>query len=97
MADYFNGALFGSFDIEGGVTLRRCRVAHAFNVLRMDLWDAMPEWKNPPRSRPPLREIGSNRDVLVQDCDFAFIRDNVIEPEVAARGWRVLGNRMLNC
>ncbi|MEM1316314.1 MAG: hypothetical protein AAGI51_17290, partial [Pseudomonadota bacterium] len=54
------------------------------NVLRMDA--------DGRRSSTPV-----NRGVRVEDCRFAFIRDNVIEPEGAATDWRVTGNVMFNC
>lgn len=90
-ASYFNGALFGSFDISGGVTIRHCTVSHAFNAIRMDARKSrVKETKNDgPR-------VSRNRDVYIYGNRFSFVRDNAIEPENAAENWRVFGNQFFN-
>ncbi|WP_146343878.1 right-handed parallel beta-helix repeat-containing protein [Falsiphaeobacter marinintestinus] len=89
-ASFFNGAMFGSFDINGGVTIRNCAVAHAFNVIRMDVRDG--RFK---RGKNGL-SVSRNCDVAIYNNSFAFVRDNAIEPEAAAQNWRVFNNRFYN-
>jgi len=89
-ASYFNGALFGSFDISGGVTICRCNIAHAFNAIRMDCRDTRV------RSGADGLTVSRNHNVAIYDNTFAFIRDNAIEPETAAADWRVFNNRFYN-
>ncbi len=76
-ARYFNGALFGSYDIKGPVTICHCDVSHAFNAIRLDA-----------KRRADNR--GRNCDIRIIGNRFSFIRDNAIEPEkVAERMWVV--------
>jgi hypothetical protein len=89
-ASFFNGALFGSFDIEGQVIIRDCEVAHAFNAIRMDVR------KKRIKRRKDGPTITRNRDVAIYHNKFAFIRDNAIEPEKGAEDWRVFNNRFFN-
>ncbi|MGJ8628747.1 MAG: right-handed parallel beta-helix repeat-containing protein [Sulfitobacter sp.] len=90
-ASYFNGALFGSFDITGGVTIRDCAVSHAFNAIRMDV--------RPRRIRKTQKngpKVSRNRDVAIYRNTFSFIRDNAIEPETGAENWRIFNNQFFN-
>jgi len=82
-ARYFNGALFGSYDIKGQVTVRKCDVSHAFNVFRMD-------------AKNSQLERGRNADVRFERNNICYIRDNVIEPEKIAERWWVLDNCFFN-
>ena len=82
---YFNGALFGRWDIRGWVTLRNCTVKNAFNALRMGC-----------KADPNLTR-GRNLNVVVHGCRFEHIRDNAIEPEAAALSWWIFDNEMYNC
>ena len=81
--EHFNGAMFGSFDIAGNVTIKQCQVSHAFNVIRMD-------------ARADDIKTPRNANVFITDCSFEFIRDNVIEPEKVALNWWITGNRIRN-
>lgn len=89
-ASYFNGALFGSFDIQGQVTIRDCEVSHAFNAIRMDIREKRI------RQKKDGPTITRNRDVAIYRNKFAFIRDNAIEPEMGAENWRVFNNWFFN-
>ncbi|MEM7523667.1 MAG: hypothetical protein AAF360_07930 [Pseudomonadota bacterium] len=82
---WFNGALFGSFDIQGDVTIRGCDVSHAFNGVRMDIRASRLKGAQKPK-------VKRNRNVRIHDNRFAFIRDNAVEPEMGAEGWLVAGN-----
>lgn len=106
-ASFFNGALFGSFDIKGPVTVRDCDVSHAFNVVRMD-------------GKSNTLGRGRNTDIVIKNNRFRYIRDNAVEPEkvaerlyvidndfhnvhaafsldgVGGRHWYFIGNRVLN-
>ena len=79
-----NGAMFGSRDIYGNVTIRQCRVEHAFNAIRMDT-HARDNGSKP-----------SNVNVQIYDNDFAYIRDNVTEPEGYAVNVWIHHNRLRN-
>ncbi|MEO1611770.1 MAG: hypothetical protein AAFU55_05390 [Pseudomonadota bacterium] len=83
---WFNGALFGSYNIPGDVLIRGCDVSHAFNGVRMDMDERRVGTGAKPR-------INRNRNVRIIGNRFSFIRDNAIEPEVGARGWLVADNQ----
>lgn len=87
-ASFFNGAMFGSFDIQGDVTIRNCEVSHAFNAIRMDMRERRIDPKGP--------EIPRNRNVAIHDNKIAFVRDNAIEPEAGAQNWYVYNNAFYN-
>ncbi len=82
-ARYFNGALFGSYDIKGPVTIEGCDVSHAFNGIRIDA-------KSSDLSR------GRNSDIHIIGNRFSFIRDNAVEPEKIAERLYVLNNAFFN-
>jgi len=82
------GALFAGLDIAGDVIIRRNRVQHAFNGVRIDV-------STPLRAQPSWRgKLSAN--IEVYDNDFAFIRDNVLEPEYDATNWWFHDNRIRN-
>jgi hypothetical protein len=82
-ASHFNGALFGALRQPGPVAIRGCKVAHAFNAIRMD-------------ARGLRGDLDVNTDILIEDNSFSHIRDNAVEPEKwAARLW-VIRNRFFN-
>ena len=89
-ASFLNGAMFGSYDIEGQVVIRDCKIAHAFNAIRMDIR------KSHVRNGNDGPEITRNKDVSIYGNSFAFIRDNAIEPEKGAQDWRVFNNHFFN-
>lgn len=88
---YFNGAMFGSFDIKGDVTIRNCEISHAFNAIRMDI---RPKRIKGTRDTP---RISRNQRVRIHDNKFSFIRDNAVEPEKGAEDWAVYNNHFFNC
>jgi hypothetical protein len=82
------GALFAGVDIAGGIIVRRNRLQYAFNAVRIDVSNVMradPSW---------LGKLNTN--IEVYDNNFAFIRDNVLEPEYDATNWWFHGNRIRN-
>ena len=81
---YFNGSLFGSWDIRGYVTIRNCDVSHAFNAIRMDC-----------KADPDLQR-NRNLNVRIHDNRFDHIRDNAVEPESSAINWWVYRNEIFN-
>jgi hypothetical protein len=80
---YFNGALFGSWNILGGVVFLRNHFLKAFNVLRLDA---------------PRREVAGQRNLNIEIYDnrFEFVRDNTIEPEHEVTNLWVHRNRSAN-
>ena len=79
---YLNGGLFGSKNILGNVTFRNNYVRYAFNAIRM-------------RAEPGMgRNLNSN--VNIENNRFAFIRDNVVEPEGSGQNWWTHGNTIKN-
>lgn len=78
----FDGDFFRSAGIAGGVTIRHCTVADAFNAIHGYNDD---------------RRGDLNRDFDVHDCAFLRIRDNVFEPEKHAENWWFHHNRIVNC
>ncbi|WP_299966895.1 hypothetical protein [uncultured Roseobacter sp.] len=90
-ASFFNGAMLGSFDIEGDVIVRNCAISHAFNAIRMDIRENRVSVTD---EGPSIRR---NRHVRIHDNSFAFIRDNAIEPETGAQDWCLYNNRFYNC
>ncbi len=80
---YFNGALFGSWNVLGGVIFRSNQVHNAFNAVRLDV---------------PSHGVtgGRNLNIEIYDNRFAFIRDNSIEPEHEVTNLWVHGNRSAN-
>ena len=78
----FDGDFLQGVDLGPGLVVRHCRVAHAFNGIH--LWNKS--------GRPDLA-----CDVRIHDNLFSHIRDNVVEPEVAAQRWWVYRNRLENC
>ena len=82
-ASYFNGALFGSWDIPGPVTVRGCTVEHAFNAIRIDA--------------PDETTGNRNTDIRIIGNRFAYLRDNGVEPESFAERLWVINNSFLNC
>ncbi|KPA22318.1 hypothetical protein shim_05960 [Shimia sp. SK013] len=87
---HLNGGFFGSYNIQGGLTVRDCDVSHAFNVIRMDIDETYATESN---GRPSIQR---NRNVAIYRNRFAFIRDNAIEPEHGAQNWYALENRFYN-
>jgi len=85
---HMNGALFGSADIAGNVTLSGNTVRYAYNGIRMNVSDAC------------KKERGcmdaANKGVTIANNRFAYIRDNPVEPEVRAENWRIYGNEFRN-
>ena len=82
------GALFAGLDIAGDVIIRGNDVQHAFNGVRMDVstaYRADPSWRG---------KLSTN--IEVYNNDFAFIRDNVLEPEYDATNWWFHDNRIRN-
>ena len=86
--EHMNGALFGSINIAGGVTIRRNVIRYAYNGVRMVTDDHCEKdfdcFSN------------ANANVTVAENDFAFIRDNPVEPEGRAQNWRIHGNDIQN-
>jgi len=80
---YFNGALFGSWNILGGVVFRRNRVHNAFNGIRMNITAAVE-----PKTR--------NLNIEIYENAFHHIRDNAVEPEREAWNLWVHDNRSVN-
>lgn len=80
---YYNGALFGSWDIAGDVEIDDCKIYDAFNVVRMDC------------RRDNAGFVNAN--VNIHDNVFRRIRDNAIEPESRALNWWVYRNFFENC
>ncbi|SLN38804.1 hypothetical protein TRL7639_01969 [Falsiruegeria litorea R37] len=88
---FFNGAMFGSFDIKGDVIIRNCEISHAFNAIRMDIREKHIKGtaENP--------RISRNRHVRIHNNKFSFIRDNAVEPEKGAEDWAIYNNHFFNC
>ena len=80
---HLNGALFGSWNILGGVVFRNNRIHNAFNGIRLDV----PE-NGVLHTRNLNIEIYGNR--------FYYIRDNSVEPEHEVTNLWVHGNWSLN-
>lgn len=78
----FDGDFFRSADIRGGVTIKDCRVEHAFNAVH---------------GFNDKNDRRLSYDFAVHDCHFSFIRDNVFEPEDHALNWWFYRNRIINC
>jgi hypothetical protein len=82
------GALFAGLNIAGDVIIRGNHVQHAFNGVRIDVstgFRAQQNWRG---------RLSAN--IEVYDNDFAFIRDNVLEPEYDATNWWFHDNRIRN-
>ncbi|MBV9077147.1 MAG: hypothetical protein JO048_06640, partial [Methylobacteriaceae bacterium] len=77
----FDGDFVRGFGIRGGVTIRNCTVEHAFNAVH-----AFNDNLDPALSQ----------DFSVHDCSFAYIRDNVFEPEGRSSNWWFYRNRIRN-
>lgn len=88
---HFNGGFFGSYNIEGGLTIRECDIRHAFNVIRMDMDEKLISLDD---QGAPV--IPRNRDVAIYQNRFSFVRDNAIEPERGAHNWYVFNNHFYN-
>jgi len=78
----FDGDFLQAVDLGPGAVVRHCRVEDAFNAIHF--WN---KGGNP----------GLARDVAIHDNTFLRIRDNVVEPEIAARNWWVYRNRFVDC
>ncbi|CUH53506.1 right-handed parallel beta-helix repeat-containing protein [Shimia marina] len=91
---HLNGAFFGSYNIEGGVTIRDCDIRHAFNGIRMDMDDRDSALLKLDDEGRPV--VARNKDVAIYRNMFSFIRDNAIEPETGAQNWYVLNNAFYN-
>ena len=83
---HLNGALFGSWDIAGGVIIRRNKVFHAFNAVRMVATFG----------RHASLHDTVNVNVEIYENEFHFIRDNVVEPEFDATNWWIHDNVIHN-
>lgn len=81
----FNGGLFVSRNVGGVVRIQNNEIRNAYNGVRM---------KVSPDCETCLSE--GNRDVIIRDNLFAYIRDNPVEPEYAANDWRIYRNRFYN-
>lgn len=79
---YLNGALFGGYNIKGGVVIRGNQIRHAYNGIRIKA-DCV--------GKAPCAR---NMNVEISGNSFAFIRDNSVEPEGTAVNWWVRHNRM---
>jgi len=84
--EHMNGALFGSRNSAGDVVFKGNTVRNAYNGLRMV----------PSRQCDAKCLTQINRNVVVADNHFAFIRDNPIEPESRAYNWKIRGNEFKN-
>lgn len=80
---YFNGALFGSRNILGGLVFRSNQVRNAFNGVRLDL---------------PKHKVSGTRNLNIEIYGnrFDFVRDNSVEPEHEVTNLWVHGNRVTN-
>jgi hypothetical protein len=80
---YYNGGFLSAKGITGNVVVRRNLITDAYNGIRMKGNATAP--------------ASINANVHIFDNDFIRIRDNPVEPEVAAHNWHVRHNRLLDC
>jgi hypothetical protein len=85
---YFNGGFLSSKRIRGNVVVRKNIISDCYNGIRLKANDT---------ALSPAQLPSNNADVHVVDNDFIRVRDNPIEPEVAAYNWHVRHNRLLDC
>lgn len=87
--EHMNGALFGAIDISGGVTISRNIIRYAYNGIRPLVSDDCFQ-----QGAKCLDLV--NTDVTIADNEFAYIRDNPVEPEARASQWNIHGNEFYN-
>jgi hypothetical protein len=80
----YDGDFFRAYAIQGGVTLRDNQIVDAFNGVHL-----FNDADHPSTSL--------NRDIWIYRNTFTRIRDNPIEPEVAAFNWWTFHNTFYNC
>ncbi len=85
---YFNGGFLSAKRIRGKVVVRNNIISDCYNGVRLKADDEAPS-----AERLPF----VNADVHIVDNDFIRVRDNPVEPEVAAYNWHVRHNRLLDC
>jgi hypothetical protein len=85
---YFNGGFLSAKRIRGKVVVRNNIISDCYNGIRLKADDTAPTADGLPRI---------NADVHIVDNDFIRVRDNPVEPEVAAYNWHVRHNRLLDC
>ncbi|MEM8687818.1 MAG: right-handed parallel beta-helix repeat-containing protein [Pseudomonadota bacterium] len=79
---HLNGALFGGYNIQGAVVIRRNLIRHAYNGIRIKA------------SCLGREACDKNMNVEIAHNRFEFIRDNSVEPEGSAVNWWVRHNKM---
>ena len=79
---HLNGALFGGYNIQGSVVIRRNLIRHAYNGIRIKAKCA------------DQAVCEKNMNVEISHNRFEFIRDNSVEPEGSAINWWVRHNKM---
>lgn len=88
---FLNGAFLGTVNVHGPITVRDNDFRHAFNVLRFNITGDID-------GQPLSADARAcNRDILIENNRFEFIRDNPVEPENHARNLWIVGNQIRNC
>ena len=74
----FDGSFFRGKSIAGDVTISKCKIHSAFNAIRLT------------RHGPNSNMLSHN--ILVHDCSFYEIKDNILEPEEGGSNWTFKNN-----
>ena len=80
-----DGDFFRAFGISGNVIIENNDIRHAFNAVHLYHSD-----------RAGL-DRSENRNVIVRNNRFSFIRDNAVEPEWGGWNWWIYHNDIYNC
>ena len=97
-----DGDFLRAVNVAGRFEIRRNLISNAFNGVH---FFALPDQSEPnatadPCKAEPLKityDPEVNRDVVIANNTFTFVRDNAVESEFLATNWWIYGNRVFNC
>lgn len=76
-----NGTFFTASNVRGDILIHKTNIAQGFNGLQF--WN----WRSDPKR---------NRNIFVNRCRFAYLRDNAVEPELRVDNLWVVSNSFHN-
>lgn len=97
-----DGDFLRAVGVAGRFEIRRNLISNAFNGVHFFALPDEPDKSCPPPGGEfkPLNidyDPAMNRDVVIANNTFTFVRDNAVESEFLATNWWIYGNRIFNC
>ena len=97
-----DGDFLRAVGVAGRFEIRRNLISNAFNGIH---FFALPDksTSDDPKDKCKFEKLkitydpDLNRDVVIANNTFTFVRDNAVESEFLATNWWIYGNRVFNC